>query len=220
MAAKAAMVADLGALGTNTSLLLDDFVLDKADETTTHATGGGAFTTWLANNEKSAMYALARLPALHIVFWVVTLCVLGPRYFPSQTESILTLYFGYALPRFCVILVSGSLACYWCVRRNAATPTTSFVDRVPATAEVQFAVREFTPSSPTLFTRCYGVLVNAVLRSRMSGCDTHHRSLHLYRAYREGSGDARHTRQPDGSLETDVHMHSHGSARPEWPTNS
>ena len=110
-------------------------------ESEQHAVGSGSFTNWLAENEKSAMYALARLPALHIVFWVVTLCVLGPRYFPSQTETILTMYFGYALPRFCVILVSGSLACYWCVRRNAATATTSFVDRVPATAEVQFAVR-------------------------------------------------------------------------------
>ena len=134
------IMADLGAVGKHESLLTDDFVLEKADEATSHAMGGGPFTTWLADNEKSAMYALARLPALHIVFWVITLCVLGPRYFPSQTESILTMYFGYALPRFCVILVSGSLACYWCVRRNAATPTTSFVDRVPPTAEVQFAV--------------------------------------------------------------------------------
>ena len=141
-AAKETMVADVGTVDKSSSLLMDDFVLDKADESTTHATGHGAFTNWLAANEKSAMYALARLPALHIVFWVITLCVLGPRYFPRQTESILTMYFGYALPRFCVILVSGSLACYWCVRRNAETSTTSFVDRVPATAEVQFAVRE------------------------------------------------------------------------------
>lgn len=138
---KEALVADVGAVSKDGSLLMDEFVLDKADESEQHAVGSGSFTNWLAENEKSAMYALARLPALHIVFWVVTLCVLGPRYFPSQTETVLTMYFGYALPRFCVILVSGSLACYWCVRRNSATATTSFVNQVPGTAEVQFAVR-------------------------------------------------------------------------------
>ena len=130
------MVADVGGVAPEGSLLMDEPLLEKADESTTHAVGSGSFTNWLAENEKSAMYALARLPALHIVFWVVTLCVIGPKYFPTQTETVLSMYFGYALPRFCVILVSGSLACYWCVRRNAETATATFSDRVAPTSEM------------------------------------------------------------------------------------
>jgi hypothetical protein len=173
---KQAMVADVGAVSKDGSLLMDDFVLDKADESEQHAVGSGSFTNWLAENEKSAMYALARLPALHIVFWVVTLCVLGPRYFPSQTETILTMYFGYALPRFCVILVSGSLACYWCVRRNAATATTSFVNQVPASAEVQFSVRGI------LLLLFSFDLRHDSDRPGPAGRDAHHLRVHLHRA--------------------------------------
>ena len=66
------MVADVGGVAPEGSLLMDEPLLEKADESTTHAVGSGSFTNWLAENEKSAMYALARLPALHIVFWVVT----------------------------------------------------------------------------------------------------------------------------------------------------
>ena len=75
MAAAAAetMVADVGGVAPEGSLLMDEPLLEKADESTTHAVGSGSFTNWLAENEKSAMYALARLPALHIVFWVVTI---------------------------------------------------------------------------------------------------------------------------------------------------
>ena len=174
------MLADVEAVKTGGSLLMDNFLLEKADEATTHAVGGRTFTKWLATNEKSAMYALARLPALHIVFWVVILCVLGPRYFPGQTESILTLYFGYALPRFCVILVSGSLACYWCVRRNAATPTTSFVDRVPATAEVQFAVRDVFAHRIHLSCNAEVADVMSTYRTVVVGRDSHHCGLHLH----------------------------------------
>ena len=141
MAAAETMVADVGGVAPEGSLLMDEPLLEKADESTTHAVGSGSFTNWLAENEKSAMYALARLPALHIVFWVVTLCVIGPKYFPTQTETVLSMYFGYALPRFCVILVSGSLACYWCVRRNAETATATFSDRVAPTSEMAFGVR-------------------------------------------------------------------------------
>ena len=120
------------------SLLGDSFLLDRADDTVVSATGSGKFTSWLATNEKSATYALARLPALHIVFWVVVLSVLGPAYFPMQTERVLLMYFGYALPRFLVILLSGSVACYYCVRRNAQTATTSFIDRVPPRNSIAF----------------------------------------------------------------------------------
>ena len=141
MAAAETMVADVGGVAPEGSLLMDEPLLEKADESTTHAVGSGSFTNWLAENEKSAMYALARLPALHIVFWVVTLCVIGPKYFPTQTETVLSMYFGYALPRFCVILVSGSLACYWCVRRNAETATATFSDRVAPSSEMAFGVR-------------------------------------------------------------------------------
>jgi len=156
MAAAAAetMVADVGGVAPEGSLLMDEPLLEKADESATHAVGSGSFTNWLAENEKSAMYALARLPALHIVFWVVTLCVIGPKYFPTQTETVLSMYFGYALPRFCVILVSGSLACYWCVRRNAETATATFSDRVAPTSEMAFGVRPPRPRAaglPTLF---------------------------------------------------------------------
>ena len=79
MAAAETMVADVGGVAPEGSLLMDEPLLEKADESTTHAVGSGSFTNWLAENEKSAMYALARLPALHIVFWVVTLCAVGLR---------------------------------------------------------------------------------------------------------------------------------------------
>lgn len=51
---KEALVADVGAVSKDGSLLMDEFVLDKADESEQHAVGSGSFTNWLAENENKA----------------------------------------------------------------------------------------------------------------------------------------------------------------------
>lgn len=115
----------------------DDCVLQEADEATVEPVGGSCCGSWLADNAKEVTYALARMPALYMMTWFFLLVIVGPTYFPNTVRTIITCYFGYALPRFFVILGAGFIAMIKCIQRNNATDSTTWIHKA-AGSEIAF----------------------------------------------------------------------------------
>eukprot|EP01052_Picozoa_sp_SAG31_P053417 SAG31_NODE_13684_length_853_cov_1.395225_1_plen_138_part_10 len=65
------------------------------------------------------------------------LAIVGPTYFPDTVRTIIMCYFGYALPRFIVILTSGLFACIKCISRNNTTDSTIWIHKASG-SEIPF----------------------------------------------------------------------------------
>eukprot|EP01050_Picozoa_sp_SAG11_P007069 SAG11_NODE_575_length_8420_cov_2.398149_11_plen_188_part_00 len=148
-------MSKLGGMGAGMQSEDESFLLHEADTTQVHPVGNGCFSgSWLADNSKDVTYALARMPVLYLIVWLVLLLVIGPEYFPEKVRTIIFLYFGYALPRFFVILSAGFVACIKCIKRNngAALFVASVISYQPSgSVDTYLSCCDLTHMQPRLF---------------------------------------------------------------------